>query len=185
MLAAIGEPADAPSETLRGLENKRIFPIDDGLGAEPAADILRDDAKGFGRNFQHRPGDGALNAVHALTSKIQREAAGFRIIFANGRARLHIIGDHARVDDLDANRVRCAGERLIRLLLIADMGVVSDVTRSIREDKRRVRPQSIFHVGHDGKRVPCHADQFGAVARLESRVGDHHRDNVADVLRFI
>src|ERR1700722_13710690 len=136
MLAAIGEPTDAPSETLRGLENKRILPIDDGLGSEPAADVLRDDAKGFWPNFQHRLGDRALNAVHALTSEVQRKAAGFRIIFTNSGARLHIIGDDARVDDLDANCARCAGERLIRLLLIADMGVVSDVTGSIREDKR-------------------------------------------------
>jgi hypothetical protein len=146
---------------------------------------LRDDAKELGRNFQHRLGDGALNAVHALTSEVQRKAAGFLIIFANGGAGLHIIGDNARVHDSDANRVRCAGERLIRLLFIADVGVVSDVARSIGEDERRVGLEGLFHIGHDGKRVPCHADQFGAVARLESRVGNHHRDNVAHVLRFI
>ncbi len=135
--------------------------------------------------FEHRPGDGALNAVHALASEVQRKAAGFRIVFANGRARLHIIGDDARVHDFDANIVRGAGERLVRLVLTADMRVVSDVARSGVEDERRVGPQGSFHVGHDGKRVPGDADQFGAVARLKSRIGDHHRNDVAHMLRFI
>ena len=123
--------------------------------------------------------------MHALTSEVQRQAAGLRVVFANGGARLHIVGDHARVHHSDANRVRCAGERLIRRLLVADMSVVRDIARRLGEDKRRLRPQRLFHVSHDGKLFPCDADQFGAVARLIARIGDHHRDDVADMVRFV
>ena len=70
MLAAIGEPADRPSETLRRLENERIFAIDDGLGAEAAADVLGDDAQGIrGGILSIASAISALNAVHALASE--------------------------------------------------------------------------------------------------------------------
>ena len=123
--------------------------------------------------------------MDALAPGVKREPAGLRVIFADGGARLHIVGDHSRVDDFDANRVRRAGERLIRLLLVADMGVVGDIAGRAGEDERRSRPHGLVHVGDGGKILPCDADQFGGVARLQGRVGHHHRDDVAHVVRFV
>ena len=82
-------------------------------------------------------GDETLQDVDALAAGIKREPAGLRVIFANGGARLHIVGDRSRVDDSDANRVRGAGEGLIRLLFVANMGVVSNVAGRASKDKRR------------------------------------------------
>ena len=88
--------------------------------------------------------------MDALAPGVKREPPGLRVIFAYGGARLHIVRDRSRVDNSDANRVRCAGERLIRLLFVADMGVVSDVAGRAGKDERRIRPKSRFHVGDRG-----------------------------------
>ena len=80
--------------------------------------------------------------------------------------------------------MRRARKRLIGLLFVADMSVVGDVAWRVGEDQRGSRPHRLFHIGDDGKVFPCHADQFGRVTRLLGRVGNHHRDDVANVVRF-
>ena len=150
MLAAVGEPADGTSQSPRRLENERIFAIEHVFGAEAAAHVLGDDAQICGLDLEDLIGDKPLEDVDALAPGVEREPAGLRVIFTNGGARLHIVRDRSRVDDSDANRVRCAGERLIRLLFVADMGVVSDVTGRPGEDERRIRPKSRFHVRDRG-----------------------------------
>ena len=45
MLAAVGAPDDRTAESLRGLEHKRIFAVDEGLRAEAAADVASHDAQ--------------------------------------------------------------------------------------------------------------------------------------------
>ena len=184
MLAAVGEPADRTPESPRRLENERIFAIQHVLGAEAAAHVLGDDAQIRARDLEDF-GDEPLQDVDALAPGVEQEPAGLRVIFADGGARLHIVGDHSRVDDFDANRVRGAGERLVGLLLVADMGVIGDVAGRAGEDERRSGPERLFHVGDGGKVLPRDADQFGGVARLQNRVGDHHRDDVADVVRLV
>ena len=123
--------------------------------------------------------------MHALASEVQREAAGRRIVFPDGRTRLHIIGDNARIDDSDANRVGRARERVIRLLFVADMGVIGDVAGRAGEDERRSRQQGFVHVGNGGEILPADADQFGGAAGLQRRVRRHHRDDVAHMVRFV
>ena len=109
----------------------------------------------------------------------------FAIVFADGGTRLHVIGDHARIDNLDANGVRGARECGVCLFSVAYMVVIGDVGGRAGEDERRSGPDGLFHVDGGGKLFPCDADQFGGVASLQRRVGDHHRDDVADVLRFV
>ena len=135
--------------------------------------------------FENRLGEGVSHAMHALASEVEREAAGFRIVFADGGTRLHIVGDHPRIDDFNADRVRGARECGLRLLFVADVIVVSDIAGRAVKDERRSGPDGLFHVDGGGKLLPGDADQFGGVARLHGRVGDHHRDHVADVVRFV
>ena len=89
MLAAVGEPAHRTPESPRRLENQRIFAIDHVLGAEAAADVLGDDAQLFRRDLQDLSAIEPLQDVDALAAGVQREAAGLRVIFADGGARLH------------------------------------------------------------------------------------------------
>ena len=83
------------------------------------------------------------------------------------------------------DRVRCVGERLVGFLFVADIGVISDVAWRAGKDERRPRAQGLIHIRDRGKAIPCHADQFGGVTGLQSRVGDHHGDDVADVMRLV
>ena len=132
------------------------------LGAEAAADVLGDDAQGFAVGILRILAMSPWRMWTPWLPTLSVEPAGLRVIFANGRARLHIVGDRSRVYDLDANCVRRARERLIGLLFVADMGVVSDVAGRAGEDKRRLRPNRLLHVDRGGKLFPCDADQFGA-----------------------
>ena len=92
-----------------------------------------------------------------------------------------IVGDDARVDDLDANHVRGAGERPSVSCLVADMGVIGDVAGRAGEDERRIGRMASSMSVTAGRSSQRHAS-FGGVARLPCRVGDHHRDDVADMM---
>ena len=65
------------------------------------------------------------------------------------------------------------------------MSVVGDIAGRAGEDERRSGLDGFFHVDDGGKLFPGDADQFGGVARLQARVGDRHRDDVADMMDLV
>ena len=85
---AVRQPAHGPAEPLGRLQNERIFAIDKGLGAEPAADVLRDHAKFVARRYSGCRGDHVCMAVDALTADGQGERGpSLGVVFADGAAR--------------------------------------------------------------------------------------------------
>ena len=182
MLASVARPADRPSEPAGRGENERIFPVDHLLGAEAAADVLGDHAKESPRNLQNFVGDDVPDAVDALAPDVEGEAAGLRIVLPDRGAGLHVVGDDARIDNFDSDRPRRLRECGVGFLLVADMIVIGDVVGRAGEDQRRPGPDGLFHVDDRGKLFPSDADQFGGVAPLKRRIGDDHRDDVADMI---
>ena len=65
------------------------------------------------------------------------------------------------------------------------MGVVGDIAGGAGEDLRRARPQRRFDVDDQRKLFPGDGDCLGGVARLKERIGDDHRDDVADMGGFV
>ena len=73
----------------------------------------------------------------------------------------------------------------VRFLLVADMSIVGDIAGRAGKDERRSGLDGFFHVDGGGKLFPGDADQFGGVARLRRRIGDRHRDDVADMMDLV
>ena len=73
----------------------------------------------------------------------------------------------------------------VRFRLVADVVVVGDIVRRTGEDERRSRPHGLFHVDRGGKLLPGDADEFGGVPRRKSGLGDHHREDVADMMDLV
>ena len=130
-------------------------------------------------------GDEPLQDVDALAPGVEREAAGFRIVFPDGGTRLHVVCDRPRIDDLDPGRVGGRLECGVRFLLVADMSIVGHIAGRAGKDHRRAGLDGFFHVDDGGKLFPRDADQFGGVARLRRRIGDSHRDDVADMMDLV
>ena len=65
------------------------------------------------------------------------------------------------------------------------MRIVGHIAGRAGKDQRRAGLDGFFHVDDGGKLFPGDADRFGGVARLRRRIGDHHRDDVADMVDLV
>ena len=88
-VAALPGPFHWLAKLFGGVEDERIFGIDEGFHAETAADIAGDDLHLVGRGFQDRPGQHGAHPGDALAAGGQGEHAGLRIIFAQRGAYFH------------------------------------------------------------------------------------------------
>ena len=79
MLGALADPFDRLGAAVRRNGGERIFAIGKQLGAEAAADIGRDHAHLFGRQFHHRAADDVADDMAALAAERQRVAIRRRI----------------------------------------------------------------------------------------------------------
>ena len=72
--------------------------------------------------------------MDALAPDVQSEAAGMRIVLSDRSARLHVVGDHARVDNFDADRARRPRECGVGFLLVAEVSVICDIAGRAGKD---------------------------------------------------
>ncbi len=182
MLTAVADPRDRFAEAARRLHDERIFAIHHVLGAEAAADVLGDDAQLLRWQLQDHVAQDHLDDVHALAAKFERDLAGRLVDVGAGRARLHVIGDDARVDDLEARLARGGRENRVGLGLVADMRVIGDISGRAVEQPRRAGPHGLLHVDERGQRLPFDRRRLDGVAGLGGGLRDDHRDNVADMI---
>ena len=154
------------------------------LGAEPAADIGRDEPHIGGRHAERARRRVAV-AVDVLAGDMQRVAALRRIIRADRAARLHRIGDDAMVVEVQRNDMRGRCERRIDRIRIAPAPVHADIARHLGGNLRRTggtRGGS----GGDRRQWPVvdhHA--LGGIERLRARLGDDQRDRLADMAHLV
>ena len=120
--------------------------------------------------------------MDALAAKLQRDFARRLIDVGARRARLHVVGDHARVDDLEGRLSRRLGEHSVRLVLIADVGVVGGVGRRAVEHQRRPWAHGFLHVDHRRQDLPIDSESLGGLFCDADGLGDDHRDEVADMI---
>ncbi len=126
-------------------------------------------------------GDVVAEQPRPLEAAMQRVAAGAGVVFA---------GDAARLDRLAVTRLmtrRCSttcaarGEGGIHLGLVAGLVEIGLVVRAIVVELRRARCEGVARRYDRGPRRIVDRDTLGGVARLVERVGDHHRDRIADM----
>ena len=88
MLAACLDEPDRPTERSGQEWNQDVFGVDDGLGAEPAADVLRDDADAVLRQFQIARDEPAEH-LGRLRRRPHRELAELGVPARHEPARLY------------------------------------------------------------------------------------------------
>ena len=121
----------------------------------------------------------------ALTADRQRQMITLRVIFADRGARLHEVGDDARIDDRNFSDRMRPGKGGIRRLLVAERNVEQNVTGVIGPDLRRAILHGVGDTNHRGKRRPSDLDRLDRVARVLDRIGDNESDGIADMPHLV
>ena len=180
-LRARRHPFDRPAaDPARRPHHQRIFRIAAVLHAEAAADVGRDHAQlGLG-DFQHLAGDGRARAVRVLRGRVERVAVAVGMILADRGARLDRVGGDAGVVELERDHVLGVGKRGVGRVLVAHHQRERDVVRRLVPHRRRARLHRILDGDDRRQRLVVDLDQFGGIARLRQRFGDHEGDAVAD-----
>ena len=107
------------------------------------------------------------------------------VVFGDRGARLHEVGDDARIDDrYFGDRMRLGKGGLGRLL-VADRHVEQHVAGLVGPDLRRARLDGVDEADHGRQRRPFDLDRLDRVAGLVDGIGDHEGDGVADMAHLV
>jgi hypothetical protein len=180
VLAPVCDPFHRALEPLGREGAEWVLPVDEGLGAEAAADIGRDDAQPLLLDLEAAR-DGVLEGVAALGAEGDRPAPAAAVVLGDAVAGLEVVRHEAVVDEPERNDPVGRREGFLGLLPIADRRVEGDVVRDVRPyrpDARRFRALDPDH-GIEG--LPFDLDRLRGVAGLKKRLGHHEDDSVADV----
>jgi len=180
-----------PSRHLRGHDSEDHMRVRVNLGAERAADILRDDAHPFGRQFEGR-GHGIPDRVRALVGIVQGDAVlvphsnrrvGFERIGVLGWCRIDVVERDGslckRGLDITANRVALV-ERIddLRFVEICTIRAQLDIMWLLfitDHDEFSSLPRNLQGLGDDGRHeltavrdgLGLEHGQFGIVNRCK------------------
>ena len=176
---AVGGPFHRAPDAPRGPQANDLLGINENLRAEPAADIGCDHAQLVLGRHADECGDDQPRHMRILRGVPEREIAGAGIVFGDGDARLHGVGNQAIVDDVEPRDVLRAFDRRIHRLGVAEMPLIYRVPGRGLVDRRRAL--RLGHVDHRRQHLIVDLDLLGRVFALRGRFGDHHRDRIADI----
>ena len=103
--ASAGDPFHRPAASFRCPWDQRLLGIREVFGAEPTADIRRDEAQSIGWHVQNAS-DRVAIAVQALAGDVSDELFRCGIVDADDAARFHRIGNDTMVMQAQRNDVR-------------------------------------------------------------------------------
>ena len=131
--------------------------------------------------FQRGLGDAIAEQPGPLEAAVQRVAAGAGVVHASDAAGLDWVGGNAVDDEALLDHVGCAHERRIDLRLVAGLVEIGLVARTIVVELRRILLERIARGHHGRPRRVIDSDALGCVAGDVERIGDHHRERIADM----
>ena len=111
---------------------------------------------------------------------MEREASARGVMYADRRARLHRVHDHAAVDELEPGNVRGLGEGGGHLLAVAEVIVERDIAGRFVVDERRARARRFLRPHHGRQRIDVDLDRLGGVLCLQQGVGDDEGHGITD-----
>ena len=121
----------------------------------------------------------------ALAADRQRQVIALGVVFGDGGAGFHEVGDDARIDDrYFGDRMRL-GKGGLSCLLVADRHVEQHIAGFVGPDLRRPLLDGVDEAGHRGQRRPFDVDRLDRVAGLVDGIGDHEGHGVADMAHLV
>ena len=176
-------PFDRPRDLAARPYRERLFGIDEGLHAETAAHIGRDNAELLFRNLEYGFGERIAHEMRTLRPGIEGRAAALRIVVHNRVAGLHRIRHQAIVDQINADDVGGLGKGGFGRFRVAEIVVPieHEVARNMVEKLRRARRERVLRVRDHRQCLVVDFDCFGGIARLAQGLGDDKRDRLADI----
>ncbi len=178
---ALRRPLHRPAHLARRPGDDRLLGIVIDLRAEAAAHVGRHDAQLVLRDVQHEGAHQQPDHMRVLAGGVERVVAAVAVEFAHRGARLHRVRDQPVVGEVELHHFRGLGERRIDHRLVADVPVVADVARHIVVHQRRARRDRIAQRRRRRQVLIVDDDLLGRVLRRLLRLGDHHRDRIADM----
>ena len=182
--AAVGGPLDRTLDALARPHQRRLLVVEEDLRAEAAADVGRDDAHPVLGDAEHERAHQQALDVRVLVRDVQRVALVGRVVRRVARTRLDRVRDQAVVAERQLADVRRVAERGIDRRLVAAAPHVADVVGRDAVDRFAARVLRRRRVDDRLQLVVRDVDHRRRVARLVERLGDDHRDRIADVERL-
>ncbi len=183
-LAAGGGPAHRPAQPPGGPDHQQLLQIKRGARAEPPAGVGADHLDlldGCGERLRQL----LALAYRALASRGQAKDAALHIVFADGRAGLHLAGHNPTVLELALDHQMRGVERARRRFRIAEVLAEAEVAGAVVVELRRSGRDRVVGLHHHRQRTAAHHHQLGRRQRLFQGLGHHHGHCLADVAHAI
>ena len=182
MLAPVLDPFHRPAQLQRRRRDHGFLRIEDRLRPKAAADIGRDHADRF-QFAAEQVGEHAAADMRRLRARPHRQQIGCGVVAGEHRARLDRHAAAAVLPELILEDMRGVGEGGI------DVAVSKLERRQHIGAERGVGPRRavldrVAAVADRRQRVVMHGDRGGGILGNVARVGDHHRDRLADIIDF-
>ena len=184
-LGALAAPLHRPAQLLRGPEHQPVVDILPALDAEPAADILHQHAHLALGYPEDVVGEHVAHAVRVVHVGVERVAILARVIGPDRAARLHVLRVHAGDDVATPHDIGRGSEGRVGCRAVTPFGGVGDVVGVLVPHQRRVGACSGADVGDGRQCLVRDLHELCRVLRLGERIGDHHRDGIADITRAV
>ena len=175
-------PLHRTADLLGRPEAHGLLGIDEDLRAEAAADVGRDHAQlVLGRDAdegrQHEPRD-----VRVLARGVEREAVRARSRSRRSpRAARSAFGIRRLLTRSSLVTCLAPGRRRVGRRLVAEVPVEDRVVGRDRRGSAAPGRCAVARVDDGRQHLVVDDDRFGRVPGLRQRLGDHHRDVVADI----
>ena len=180
-LGAFGRPLHrAAAHELGRPGADHLFGVDEDLGAEAAAHVRRNHAQLVLGRQAVEGRDHQAGHMRVLAGGVERVVLGTRVVVANGRARLHGVGDQPVVDQVDLGDVRGLLEGGVRRGFIADRPVEHPVVGRHLVDLRLVA-HGVGHVHHMRQHAVIDVNRRGGGLGKVTRLGNDDGHVVAHV----
>ena len=182
-LGAVLLPLHRPFQLAAGPDHQRLLGIDEGLHAEPAADVGRDQAELVFGNLENDFGERVAGEMRTLRRGVQRRAAAGRIVVADGVARFHRVDDNAIVDEFKRDLVCGLGEGGVGCLGVA--GVIVPIEHQVAgnmiEKLSRAGRHRILRLGDGRQSRVFDLDRLGGIPRRRQSLGNDQGNGLTHV----
>ena len=181
VLVARRAPFDRAFQHARRMEDSNVFGVGLFAHAKPAADVVADHVHLFVRDFQDMVAEDADHVADALAGGDKFVSVALRVVVADAGARLHRIGDDARIEKLQSRDMGRGRECPVDLRRVAALPCEGNVAGRLVPQQRGSGLHREFGIRNRGQGFDLDFDLGNGVLGLREGFGDNKRNRFPDV----